>query len=265
MIDAERQAVYSGVWEGGLSCYDYAANEARWHRADLFGIQKVEVSPAFPSSLFVTLETPDYRVDERGAFTGVMELDVATGMTKWQMSDADYAFVHPTRAILVLVDEGEEVVRVLDGSRRLRGSTEMTYFAVVDIAFSHAVMSLAEGKEGVRVVDFDGKVLATHKPRSREMNCIQAAFIGRTDTVAVVDKWESTFMTILDGDGRVVTEYERTNHLDICFISQGTRFLDQEGMVFGTGNGALIARLPGAAESPSAPPTGPIAPIELPS
>jgi hypothetical protein len=265
VIDPGGHVIYSAVWEGSLSCYDYVANETRWHRPDLVGIQKVEVSPAFPSSLFVALETPDYRVGERGAFTGVMELDAATGATMWETRDGDYMFVHPSSPILVLVDEGETVIRILDGSRRLKGSAEMTYFAVLNIAFEHGVMALAEGKEGVRFVDFDGKVLATHKPRSREPNCIQVAFIGRTDTVAIVDAWASTFMTILDCDGRVVTEYERANHLGICFINEGTRFVDQEGMVFGTGNGALLARLPGAADSPSAPPTGPIAPIELPS
>src|SRR4030095_2951778 len=107
--------VCSGTWEGGLTCYDYAEHRVLWHRADLIGIQRVDFSPAFPSSLFVALEAPDYRVDEPDVFSGVVELDATTGRSLWRTDDADTVFLHPSRPLAVLVDRGERIIRILDG------------------------------------------------------------------------------------------------------------------------------------------------------
>src|SRR4051794_40539670 len=58
-LDATSSRVFSGTWEAGLTCYDYAEHRVVWQRADLLGIQGVDCSPAFPSSICVALEAPE--------------------------------------------------------------------------------------------------------------------------------------------------------------------------------------------------------------
>jgi WD40 repeat protein len=237
-LDPTSSRVFSGTWEAGLTCYDYTEHREVWRRADLIGIQRVDFSPAFPSSLFVALEAPDYRVDEPGVFSGVVELDAATGRLLWRTDDADTIFLHPSRPLSVLVDRRERIIRILDDSRRLIGSTPMIYFAVLEVAFHGEVIALAEGGEGIRLIDTRGRVQASHRPPSRESNCLRISFVGGADALAAFDSWEGSYITRLDGAGQVVAEYERESHEDVCFIGDGTRFLDAQGRVCRTATGA---------------------------
>src|SRR5688572_26177967 len=175
-LDPASSRVFSGTWESGLTCYDYAEHRVVWHRADLLGIQRLDYSPAFPSSVFVALEAPDDRVDEPGIFSGVVELDATTGGERWRTKSANTVFLHPARTLFVLVDSGEAVIRILDHSHRVLGSTPMTYFAVLAVAFYGERIALAEGGEGVRLIDIGGRVLASHRPPSRKPNCLHVAF-----------------------------------------------------------------------------------------
>src|SRR5688572_24070899 len=48
-FDPINRVIYSGMWEGGLTAYDLDTREALWHRGDLVGIQKVDLSGGFPT------------------------------------------------------------------------------------------------------------------------------------------------------------------------------------------------------------------------
>jgi hypothetical protein len=244
-LDPTSSRAFSGTWEAGLTCYDYAEHRVVWHRADLIGIQRVDFSPAFPSSLFVALEAPDYRVDEPGIFSGVVELDAATGRSLWRTDYADTVFLHPSRPLSVLVDRGERIIRILDDSHRMLSSIPMTYFAVLEVAFHGERIALAEGGEGIRLADTRGTILASHRPPSRKANCLRVSFVSGADALAVFDSWEGSYITLLNGAGQVITEYQRESHEDVCFIGDGTRFLDAQGHVCQTANGAIEARIEG--------------------
>src|SRR5688572_6680267 len=74
-IDPINRVIYAGLWEDGLTAYDFESKQVLWRRTDLIGIQTVDLSAGFPRSVFVTLEAPDYRLDEPGVDSGIAELD----------------------------------------------------------------------------------------------------------------------------------------------------------------------------------------------
>jgi hypothetical protein len=242
-IDATANAIYSGTWEEGLTCYDFAGDKALWHRDDLIGIQAVVVSPAFPGSLFVALEAPDYRVDEPGVISGVVELRASTGATIWQTSVADEVYLHRERSLALLVSRGRRLLSIFDASRHLWGSTPMENFAVLDVAFQGDLIAVAEGEKGVRLMTKTGEVLFTHRPSHRDGNCIRITFVGEKPIVAVMDSWDATFITLLDTAGKIIHEYPRDLHSDICFMDNGTRFLSANGNVCRTEDSIVEAQL----------------------
>ena len=111
------------------------------------------------------------------------------------------------------------------------------------MAFHGEVIALAEGGEGVRLIDTRGRVLASHRPPSRIPNCLHICFVGGADALAVFDSWEGSYITLLNEAGQVVAEYERESHEDVCFIGDGTRFLDAQGRVCRTATGAADVQI----------------------
>lgn len=229
-IDPVNRLIYAGTWEDGLTCFDYADNRTVWHRSDLLGIQSVDLSVGFPNSLFVTLEAPDYRLDEPGVVSGIFELAAEDGRTKWATEDGDWMYADPKRPILVLQDRCDETVRILDGARNEIGSTPMVHFAIIDVGFSDHRIALAEGEKGVRIINHGGEVISRYAPYGRRPNCIRVAFSG--DLVTVFDSWDGSFVTTIDPTtGEVVSEYRCESHGTICFIDGGFRFVDPSGRV----------------------------------
>jgi len=245
-IDPASSCIFSGTWEEGLTCYDFATERVIWHRNDLIGIQRVDFSHAFHTSLFVALEAPDYRVDEPGVFSGVVELDARNGRTRWKTDDADSVYLHPDRPVMVLTNRADRMLRIFDGSRKLLGSTPMAYFAILDVAFHGEQIAFAEGAEGIRLTDLRGKILASYRPQSRQPNCLRVAFTEVADAVIVFDSWDATFVTRLDGAGRFVNEYQRDSHGSVCFFRKGTRFLDIDGRICRTADGGVEGTIPSA-------------------
>ena len=242
-LDRTHSRIFSGTWEDGLNCYDFAGERLCWRREDLIGVQGVAFSPAFPSSVFVVLEAPDQLVDGPDVFTGVVELDAATGDTEWQTEDADSIYLHPERAVYALTSRETKRVRIFDGASRLLGSTPMANFAIMDAAFQGDRLALAEGAKGVRLTNLTGDVLFSYRPASRICNCIQIAFSGDSNAVNVFDRGKKTNITSMDTGGRVVCEYARSTPADICFVGDGTRFVDALGNVCRSSDGQVEARI----------------------
>ena len=236
IVDPLDHTIYSGTWEDGLTAFDYMSEKQLWKRKDLIGIQRVDLSPAFPTTLFVTLETPDYRVDEPGVFSGIVELDRESGKTVGKSDRGDDVYAHPDRPILVIEDRAGDRIRILNARRKETASTEMLNFAVLDLAFSGELIALAEGGKGTRVIDTSGKTISRNVPDDRKPNCISVTCCA--EHVVVYDSWEAAFITIIDPkSGKTVSEYERETGGDPCFIDGGTRFVDGYGRVFHTIDG----------------------------
>jgi len=238
-IDSASSRIFSGTWEDGLTCYDFASDQVIWHRDDLIGIQRVDFSHAFPTSLFLAMEEPDYRVGEAGTFTGVVELDARTGRNRWETDEATTIYLHPNEPVMVLSNGATRMIRIFDGARKLLGSTPMANFAILDVAFHRDRIAIAEGVKGVRLTDFQGRELASYRAPSREPNCLNVAFTETADAVIVYDSRKGSYVTRLDGAGRFVEEYERDVHGSISFFRHGTRFLDIYGRICRTSDGSV--------------------------
>jgi len=260
IVDPLDHIIYSGTWEEGLTAFDYMSEKQVWRRKDLIGIQRVDLSPAFPTSIFVTLETPDYRVDEPGVFSGIVELERATGKTVWRTRNGDDVYTHPERPVLVIQDRAADKIRILNEERKETASTKMLNFAVVDLAFSDGLIALAEGAKGTRVIDLNGKTISRNLPKGRKPNCIRITFSG--DHVCVYDSWEGAYITIIRPEsGKTESEYERESGGDPCFIDDGARFVDAFGRVFhsqdGRADGTIEAEQGGAEQPATAPESNP--------
>lgn len=241
-IDPVNRLVFSGTWEDGLTCFDYADNRKVWHRTDLIGIQTVNLSAGFPGSVFVTLEAPDYRLDEPGVVSGIVELSSEDGRTRWTTEDGDWLYADPKQPFLVIQDSCNDVVRILDIEKKEVGSAPMIHFAIMDVGFSDKLIALAEGEKGVRILNHKGQVISQYAPRSRKPNCIGVAFSG--DHVVVDDSWDGSFVTVINPTtGEVISEYERESHDDICFIDDGSRFVDTAGQIYRSIDGQLETTL----------------------
>ncbi len=229
-IDPVNRLIYSGTWEDGLTCFDYTENRTVWHRSDLIGIQAVDLSTGFPTSVFVTLEAPDYRLDEPGVVSGIVELATDDGRTKWKAEDGDWGYADPKRPVLVIEDSCNDVVRIFDAAKNETGSAPMIHFALLDVGFSDKMIALAEGAKGVRILNHKGDVISQYVPEGRKPNCIRVAFVG--DHLFVFDSWDGSFVTTISpATGEVVSEYQRESNGTICFIDDGSRFVDPSGQV----------------------------------
>lgn len=241
-IDSVNRLIYSGTWEDGLTSYDYDEKKVVWHRSDLVGIQTVNISAGFPSSVFLTLATPDHRLDEDGMFSGIVELDAQTGSTRWTLEDGHWVYLHPRKPLIVVQDSCEKVVRILDNCKNEIGITPMANFAIIDVGFADDMIALAEGQKGVRIIDFSGRVISHYVPLAREPNCIRAEFDG--DCVCVFDSWKGSFVSVIEPrTGRLITEYQRDTHGEICFIDDGSRFVDCVGRICKSRDGKVVAEL----------------------
>lgn len=249
LIDPETRRIYAGTWEDGITCFDYAENRVVWHRADLIGIQKVDLSKAFSHSVFVTLECPDYRLDEAGIIvSGIAELSVHDGSTRWLTESGDWLYLHPSDSLLVVQDSCDSVVRILNGAKKEVGTASMIHFSVLDVAFRGDLIALAEGEKGVRVLDHRGALISRFVPQRPEPNCVQIAF--DEDRVVVLDTWESSFVSIVDPhSGKLIAEYERDSHEAICFLDHGSRYVDSSGKIFRSSDGVHLATLSAQSES----------------
>ena len=235
-IDPLNRLIYSGTWENGLTCFDYADNRIVWRRNDLIGIQTVDLSAGFPASVFVTLEAPDYRLDEPGVISGIVELAAQDGRTKWATEDGGWVYADPRQPLLLIQDRCNDIVHILDADKNEVGSTPMIHFAIIDVGFSQDMIALAEGAKGVRILDHKGSVISQYSPNNRKPNCIRVAFSD--DYLIVFDSWKGSFVTIIEPDtGKVVMEYKRESHGTICFIDKGSRFIDPSGQICRSING----------------------------
>jgi hypothetical protein len=239
-IDPVNRLIYAGTWEDGLTCFNYIDDRVVWYRGDLIGVQSVDLSAGFPSSVFVTLEAPDHRLDEPGILSGILELDAEDGSVKWTANHGDWGFLHPRQPLIVIQDRRNNVVRILDDQKNEVGSIPMVHFAVIDVDFGQEMIALAEGEKGVRILDDRGALLSHYAPRSRKSNCIRVAF--NEGRLIVFDSWDGSFVTIIDPcTGKLIAEYERQFHDHICFIDGGSRFIDSSGQIFRTNDGHLVA------------------------
>lgn len=240
VIGSPERRIYSAIWEKGQACYDFEACRAIWRRRDLHGIQAVNLSRAFPDTLFVTLEHQERT--RRGAkpVFGIVELDRNTGKTRWAEPNGEKAFVHPDAAILLICDRS--TIRVLGADKQPIGQSEMVNFAILDAAFSGGCIALAEGAKGVRVIDVTGATLCSYSPQGRKPNCIQVVFNGHR--VCVHDSWEGSFVTTIDPtSGQVIAEHQRPIAGDICFIGDGSRYVDQTGGIYTALDGRKVSQL----------------------
>lgn len=231
IIDPVNRLIYCGTWEDGLTCFDYANNLLVWHRRDLIGIQRVDLSTGFPTSLFVTLELPDHRLDESGILSGVVELDTADGSTKWTTKDGDHVYADPRQPILVIQDSKNDIIRIFNSTKSEVGAAPMINFVIIDVGFSEDLIALAEGAKGVRILNHKGEVISHYAPKNRKPNCIRVVF--SECRVIVSDTWSKSFITIINPiNGQVISEYERKSHGNIRFIDNGSRFIDQSGIIY---------------------------------
>ena len=241
-IDPGNHLLFSGAWGEGLSCHDYLTGAQLWHRSDLPGIQKVDYACGFPSSIHVAAEVPDTEPDETPVLDGVIELDSRTGEVLWQDRDGSSMFLHPSDALVVMENRDDQTLSILDGSKKIRGSLEMAYFAIMDVAFHGGLIAVAEGTEGLRIIDQQGKVLLRHIPTDRKCHFIQAGFDRSTGNWLFLDNEEDLFLVTLDGkSGQLVNEF-RSSSWDYL-IGDGSRIVDSEGQVYRSSNGELLARL----------------------
>ena len=240
VIDSHEHRLYSAIWENGLTCYDFWTDRVLWKRRDLQSIQAVNLSGAFPLSLFVTLERPARTRGGLKPVFGIAELDRNTGETLWAEPNGQKAFVHPDAAILLICDG--KTIRMLGADMQPIGHAAMVNFAILDAAFSGDRIALAEGAKGVRVIDVSGTTICSYSPRGRKTNCIEVAF--HADRVCVHDSWEGAFVTTIDPvSGQVIAEHQRPIAGDICFIGDGSRYVDQTGAVFDALTGSQIGQL----------------------
>lgn len=240
VIGSRERRIYSGIWDKGLSCYDFEAYRVLWRRSDLQGIQAVNLSEAFPNSLFVTLERLERTPRGVKPVFGIAELDRNTGETLWAEPNGQKAFVHPDAAILLICDG--RTIRVLGADMQPIGRTEMVNFAILDAAFSGDRIALAEGAKGVRVIDVSGTTICSYSPQGRKPNCIVVAY--HADLIFIHDSWEGAFVTTIDPvSGKVIAEHQRPRAGDICFIGDGSRYVDQTGAVFDALTGSQIGQL----------------------
>ena len=238
VLDPSKRRIFSAEWEGDLTCRDYANGKVIWRRRDLPGIQKLALSSAFPDSVFVLSGTTDKPYKYPRVKLGAIEIQAASGKSRWMMERADNLYVHPTKPLILLVDRGDFRISLHDRNKVEVASIPMTNFAVLDAAFTEDLIALAEGAEGVRVIDWEGNAVSHYAPSDRQPNCLAIAF--DQGKVCVYDSWDKTFVSIFDPhSGLRIKEYERKCHGRICFIDDGSRFVDQLGQISITSTGEL--------------------------
>jgi hypothetical protein len=241
-IDPVNQLIYSATWRQGLTCYDYVNDRVVWRREDLLGIQSVALSAGFPASVFVGLEAPDENVSFPGVMSGIAELNTGDGRTLWATEMGNWMHLHPIEPVMVIEDKCSRLVRILNVDKNEIGSCEMVHFAVLDVAFGQEVIALAEGPKGIRILDKKGHVVCHYAPQGRQVNCINVSFCG--EYIVVFDRWDGAFVSILESStGRLISQYERDSKGDICFIDNGSRFVDSSGRVCGSISGDVLTTL----------------------
>ena len=243
IVDPVNRLVFSGTWEDGLTCFDYDSNRIVWHRPDLLNIQRVDLSSAFPGSLFLELEAEDFRASDPTAFSGLIELSVDSGQTKWISEDWSDCYVHPFGPIVLVADRGSRRIGILDEQKEIVGSSKMANFAILDVAFGSDRIAIAEGAKGMRILTFDGRTIAQYSPPGREANLIRIAF--NEGQVYAVDNWDGAFITAIDPKtGARQHEYPVGPPYDFCFIDKGAKVIDSKGNVRRTTDGEVISTLP---------------------
>ncbi len=260
-VDPINQLLISGTWTAGLTCFDYRSRKILWSRPDILGIHTVEISSAFPGSVFVAANPPqeywhDYQPPDPN---GIMELDIETGKMKW-LSERGYSLrVHPTKPVIMLEDcsnfhgasfadvmqgKGDTMHVLLDGNRNLIGAIPKADFPIVDAGFAGDKVALAEGRCGVRVLDLAGRLISHYLPTSRKPNCIRAVF--NTSGLLIFDSWEGSYLTQINpSSAEVLSEYERQRHDHVCFVNKGAQYIDQAGLVYNSSDGILVGSLEG--------------------
>lgn len=239
-IDPSRGLIYSGTWEDGLTCFDYKAKKVIWRRKDIIGIQTVNISTTLPNSLFLTLEAPDHVRWFQKAVSGVAELDAHTGKTRSVKPIGDWLWVHPEKPVLVTTNRGggKNVIQFYDADQKELGIIAMSNFAVMDVAFSDDLIAVAEGKTGVRVMDYRCKLVSSYLPPGRHPNCITLAFSG--GYLHVHDSWDGSYLLTLNPtSGELLSEYKRASGGDVCFINDGSSFVNVRGEVCRSRDGTV--------------------------
>jgi outer membrane protein assembly factor BamB len=241
-LDPGHHRIFAGTWEHGLYCFDVPSGCLLWHRLDLAGIGHVRVSPAFPGSVFITTSIDDWRIDEPGGFTGVMELDGTDGKSIWKAAGVGNVFLHPDKPVILAEDEVKEKLLLLDKRRKKMAVIPKLNFGLLDVAFQSDLFATAEGERGLRLINNRGKVMLSYLPPSRESNFLALSFSG--DELFYFDSWERNFVGRLNVEtGKLLSEYEVPEPRDICFAHSGRLFVSSQGRVCRTSDGSEIFRL----------------------
>jgi len=200
------------------------------------GIQRVDLSSAFPSSIFVAVEAEDYRLEEPDIITGVLEIDTETGQTIWMTEDWDEMYVHPSSPVILFKERCERKIGIFDGLKRQIGAADMANFAILAVAFASNRIAIAEGEKGLRIIGFDGQEIAHYSPTYRETNFIRVAF--SSDAVHVLDDWK--YVASVDPNfGTLINEYKLEPPCDLCFVAGGASFVDDHGQIRRSSDGQI--------------------------
>lgn len=234
--------LFWSTWEGGLFCGSLETGELLWRRTDLVRIQHLALSPAFPESVFIAAGLEDGFETRHGPrLDGLWELSRKDGSPRWR-ADGDAIFAHPAEPLLLVVEGTDRRLRILDSRKRERSTMPSAEFPIVSVAFAEERFAVAEGDQGVRIFDFQGRLEAHYRPTGRATNCLQLAF--GEDGLHVFDAWDGAFLTLLDPkSGAPRAEREIPGDRSLEFLERGTRFVDPEGGIFQTRTGERLGQL----------------------
>lgn len=237
IVDPINHVIYSGTWEGVLTCFNYREQKVVWERRDLEGLQKVALSSFYSSSVFVQIEAPERHRDKAGVINGIAELSAKDGKTIWKSDRYDGIYLHPSENFIAAQNSGDDEIVLLEGQKKRTATIKLHGFAVMSVAFSKNLLAIAEGEEGVCIADYEGNIVTRFIPKGRQPNCIEVAFRG--NELLVHDSWDASFVTIVRPEtAEVISEYQRKMPDDICFIAEGSRFVDTSGNIFESKDGS---------------------------
>lgn len=233
LINEREKVVIVGTWEDGIRCYDLSTGDVIWERKEIIGVQSLQASFAIPESVFVSVEAPDYRLDDPSAYDGVLELATSNGKEKWRSDQFSEIYADPNSTLLVGVNCGEREIYFLDKGKRKQATIPMEYFAVLDVEFGKDSVLIAEGKCGIRI--FDKKQFSlrgTWTPEGREANCIRAGYVVDRSEYLVQDSWDSSFLVHFSENGTQIKEQDLPSNSDLCFIDKGRYFIQRDGSIY---------------------------------
>lgn len=231
IVTPDGKHLFTGRWDGGVSCFEVATGRRVWHREDIRGVQHVRYSSEFPDSLFLAAVTEDYRVNKPNTFDGIMELSATDGTELWRRTSTHKVFL--AHGLLILADRAYRQIRVLDPRKNEVSSFSMVHFSVLDVDSSDGLLAFAEGRKGIRLVSPNGRTLASYQHPHRETHCIDVAFVEGMERICVIDnKLGAGITTILDRRANYMSEYKGDWRGPVDFLMNGSVYIDGHGTVY---------------------------------